>query len=35
MEIIRDSGRGVFLVKVVLRDTHKLKLKNIHCVRDS
>ena len=27
MEIIRDPGRGVPLVKVVFRDTYKLKLR--------
>ena len=29
MEIIYDPGRGVLLVKVVFRDTDKLKLKNV------
>ena len=29
MEIIQDPGRGVFLVKVVFRDSYKLKLRNI------
>ena len=28
MEIIHDPGRGVFLVKVVFRDSYKLKLRN-------
>ena len=28
MEIIHDPGRGVLLVKVVLRDTDKLNLRN-------
>ena len=29
MEIIHNPGRGALLVKVVLRDTCKLKLRNI------
>ena len=29
MEIIHDPGRGVLLVKVVFRDTDKLKLRNV------
>ena len=29
MEIIHDPGRGVLLVKVVFRDSDKLKLRNV------
>ena len=29
MEIIHDRGRGVLLVKVVFRDTDKLKLRGM------
>ena len=28
MEIIHDPGRGVFLVRVVFRDSYKLKRRN-------
>ena len=28
-EIIHDPGRGVLLVKIVFRDTYRLKLRNI------
>ena len=29
MEVVHGSGRRVLLVKVVFRDTHKLKLRNM------
>ena len=34
MEIIHDPGRGVLLVKVVFRDTDKLKLRNVLLMTD-